>query len=40
MNRSEYSQPNPRVGVGSCQFSKDGLYLASRSGKITRTQYK
>ncbi|CAO3700242.1 unnamed protein product [Rhizopus stolonifer] len=40
MNRSEYSQPNPRVGVGSCQFSTDGFYLVSRSGKITRTQHK
>ncbi|CEG81301.1 hypothetical protein RMATCC62417_15520 [Rhizopus microsporus] len=32
--RLDYNQPNPKVGIGVCQFSKDGNYLASRNGKL------
>ncbi|EIE90508.1 hypothetical protein RO3G_15219 [Rhizopus delemar RA 99-880] len=34
--RSDLNQPNPRVGIGLCQFSTDGLFLASRNGKWIR----
>ncbi|CEI95195.1 hypothetical protein RMCBS344292_09389 [Rhizopus microsporus] len=32
--RLDYNQPNPKVGIGVCQFSKDGNYLASRNDNI------
>ncbi|KAI9283207.1 hypothetical protein BY458DRAFT_467448 [Sporodiniella umbellata] len=34
IDRLDFSQPNPKVGVGICQFSSDSLYLASRNGKV------
>jgi hypothetical protein len=34
--RPDLNQPNPRVGIGLCQFSTDGLFLASRNGKWIR----
>ncbi|KAG1055180.1 hypothetical protein G6F46_003331 [Rhizopus delemar] len=32
--RSDLNQPNPRVGIGLCQFSTDGLFLASRNDNM------
>ncbi|KAI8088518.1 hypothetical protein BDF21DRAFT_358265 [Thamnidium elegans] len=29
--RAEYNQPNPKVGIGLCQFSVDSSYICSRN---------